>query len=178
MEPHNHKLNQANIVAVYGDQIDAEQAVLNLRVAGFPDARIGYFARDLVGLVTDYVWKGHTGAGAVIGVIVGAVVGLLAGLYARAGHASHIGPQLIPGDFGVVFSAIIVGVVVLGLSGAFLGWGVPKGDTIHPGIEVTEGRYVIAVDAGDRRMDAWDALERHGGCLPRPRDGIEIAPAS
>lgn len=178
MISHNHKLDHANVVGVFGHQDDAEETMLGLRLAGFPDARIGYFARDLVGLVTDYTWKGHTGLGALIGGVVGAVVGLLAGIYARNGNASHIGPTLIPGEFGVVLSAVIVGAVVLGLSGAFLGWGVPKGDTIHKGIEVTEGRYVIAVEAGDRRRDAWEVMARHGGHPPQPRDGIEIAPAT
>jgi hypothetical protein len=176
MYTHNDKLDHANVVAVFDVQDDAEEAVLGLRVAGFPDARVGYFARDVQGIVTDYVGKGNTLIGAALGALLGIFLGICAGEYALETNASRIGPPLFPGDLGVVLSVAITVTVLLGLIGALIGWGVPRGETVHRGVEVNEGRYVVSVNAGVRTADAWIILHQHGGHTPGPVDAVRISP--
>jgi len=178
MDMHNDKLDHANVVAVFGAQDDAEEAVLQLRLAGFPDARVGYFARNLVGLVEDFVWKGHTVLGLVIGVIVGALLGWWAGWYALDTNATRLGPAFAPGDQGVYLTCILCGALLVGMTGALVGWGIPRGDAIHYGAEMEAGRYVVSVNAGDRTADAWDVIRFHGGHAPLPADAVtQVAPA-
>jgi len=181
MHAHNHKLDHANVVAVFETQDHAEDAVLGLRVGGFPDARVGYFARNQEGLVTDYVWKGWTVLGTVIGVVVGVVLGAWCGQVALSTGATPFAPAFMPGDSGVILTWAICGAVLLGCTGAMVGWGVPRGDAVHYGDEMKSGRYVVTVDAGDRRDEAWAVLRMHGGHAPLPHDAVEgpagMAPA-
>lgn len=178
MHTHNHKLEHANVVAVFEVQDDAEEAVLGLRVAGFPDARVGYFARNLTGLVTDYVWRGYTLLGGVLGLVIGAVLGARLGMLGLETNASPIGPALAPGDNGVILSAALTGAVLLGMTGALIGWGIPRGDTVHRGAEMEAGRYVVSVDAGDRRDEAWAVIRRHGGHAPMSADAVAAPPGT
>jgi len=176
MKTHNEKLDHSNVVAVFENQDDAEEAVLGLRVAGFSDARVGYFARDVLGIVTDYAGKGHTLAGAAIGLFVGAFVGFLCGEFAVETNASRIGPPLFPGDAGVVVSVAIVVTVLMTMIGAWIGWGIPRGEAVHRGVEMNEGRYVVSVNAADHNMEAWAILHRHGGHAPMPVDAVRMNP--
>lgn len=179
MHAHNEKLEHANVVAVFEVQDDAEDAVLGLRLAGFRDARVGYFARNTVGLVEDFVWKGHTFLGAVVGVVVGALLGAWAGQYALDTNASPLGPAFIPGDRGVILTCAICGALLLGMTGALAGWGVPRGDAVHYGSEMEAGRYVVSVNAGNRTEDAWAVIRSHGGHAPLPADAVvRTAPAA
>src|SRR5215510_7355321 len=54
---HNSKLESANVVAAFDNQWDADEAVLGLRLAGFRDDQFGYLARNIRGVVTDYVGR-------------------------------------------------------------------------------------------------------------------------
>jgi hypothetical protein len=174
MHAHNHKLDHASVVAVFDTQDAAEGGVLGLREAGFPDARVGYFARNLEGLVTDYVWKGYTVLGIVIGVIVGAVLGAWCGQVALRVNAPHFAPAFMAGDAGVVLTFAVCGAVLTGFIGGLVGWGVPRGDAVHYGDEMRGGRYVVSVNAGDRRDEAAAVLHRRGGHAPLPGDAVEV----
>ena len=177
MHAHNEKLEHANVVAVFEAQDDAEDAVLGLRLAGFRDARVGYFARNLVGLVEDFVWKGHTILGLVIGVVVGALLGWWAGWYALATNATPLGPAFAPGDQGVYLTCALCGALLVGMTGALVGWGIPRGDAVHYGHEMEAGRYVVSVCAADRAADAWAVIRSHGGGhAPLPADAVVVRP--
>lgn len=174
MHDHNHKLDHANVVAVFETQDHAEDAVLGLRVAGFPDARVGYFARNLEGLVTDYVWKGYTILGTAIGLVLGAVLGAGAGRIALDTNATHFAPAFMPGDQGVILTCAVCGAILMAMVGGLVGWGVPRGDAVHYGNEMKSGRYVVSVTAGDRRDEAWAVLRKHGGHAPVPGDAVTV----
>jgi len=172
MYAHNEKLAHANVVAVFDVQDDAEEAVLGLRTAGFSDHEIGYFSRDQAGLVTDFAGHGHTISGIVIGVFLGVLIGAWMGQQALATNATHIGPAFMSGANGVILTCAICGAVLLGMTGAMIGWGIPRGDTVHLGDEMASGRYVIAVNAGERTCEAWAIITTHGGHEPMPHDAV------
>jgi hypothetical protein len=169
---HNHKLETANVVAVFETQDDADEAVLGLRLAGFRDNRIGYFARNLAGQVTDFVGKMNTIPGAVIGMLLGAGLGIGLGQLVLTGQDTPLAPPLVPEFNNVLLTCALWGAVALGIVGAALGYMTPRGETVHYGDEMAAGRYVIAVNAGDRTGEAWDAIRRHGGHDPEPADGV------
>src|SRR5205807_1275656 len=125
MDTHNDKLDHANVVAVFEVQDDAEEAVLGLRISGFADRRIGYLARNLAGLVTDYTGKGHAGIGTLVGGVLGTLLGAWIGQVGLATGATPLGPAFGPGDWGVVVTTAICGLLLGGMTGALIGWGVP-----------------------------------------------------
>ena len=172
MYAHNEKLGNANVVAVFEVQDDAEEAVLGLRVAGFADEEIGYFSRDQAGLVTDFAGSGHTLSGMVIGTFLGVLIGAWMGQEAIATKATHIGPAIMSGASGVILTCAICGAVLLGMTGALIGWGIPSSDAVHLGDEIASGRYVVAVNAGDRSSEAWAIMTTHGGHEPMPHDAV------
>ncbi|MDB5306772.1 MAG: hypothetical protein JWO38_974 [Gemmataceae bacterium] len=168
MHTHNHKLEAANVVAVFDTQDEADEAVLGLRVAGFRDDQIGYFARNLAGLVTDYLGQTYATVGAVLGTLLGAALGVWAGWEATTEGATPIGPPLLSGPDGVILTCALCGAILGGIIGAMLGWGIPRGDAVYHGSEVEPGRFVIAVTAGDRADEAWAIIRRYGGYEARP----------
>ncbi|HEY3788212.1 MAG TPA: hypothetical protein VGL71_05115 [Urbifossiella sp.] len=176
MNTHNEKLEHANIVAVFNTQDEAEDGVFGLRNAGFSDSRVGYFARNLGGLVTDFAGKGYTLVGAVLGIVVGAFLGIWAGNIAVTIEASKFAASTLPGPSGYLITAAICGAVLGGCTGAFIGWGIPRGDAVHRGMEMKEGRYVVTVNAGERTAEAWAILHRHGGHMPVASDGLRMMP--
>jgi hypothetical protein len=170
---HNSKLEHANVTGVFDTQEEAEEAVLELRNAGFPDSRIGFFARNQMGLITDYLGRGHTLAGAVIGAIAGAALGVLAAQYAMDTRATPFAPLMMAGEMGMLLTGALCGAILLGMTGALIGWGIPHADAVHYGNEVDTGKFLVAVDAGDRRNLAWTAIYRHGGHdTPPPIPGM------
>src|SRR5205814_1312884 len=138
---HNAKLEAADVVAAFDNQDDADEAVLGLRLAGFRDAQVGYLTRNVRGLVIDFA--GRT--------------------YVAAGAATAFGPPLAAGDRAIYVAGAVCGAILLGITGAMCGWGVWRGEAVHPGSEVEPGRFVIAVSAGDHRDQAWAVIRRHGG---------------
>lgn len=176
MHTHNNKLEHANVVAVFENQDDAEEAVLGLRTAGFSDSHLGYFARELTGIVTDFAFRGHTILGGLIGAAIGMILGLYFGEFALEHNASRIGPPLFPGDTGVIVSVAIVTSILMASIGAFIGWGIPRGDAFHRGVEMKDGRYVVSVAAGERNAEAMLIMQAHGGHTPHPVDGLQPRP--
>jgi len=163
---HNTKLEAANVVAAFDTQDEADEAVLRLRLAGFRDDEFGYLARNLRGVVTDYVGRTYILAGTVLGILAGAVLGLWAARGVMDGSATPIGPAFIPGEAGVYVTNIACGAFLTAIVGAMCGWGVWRGEAAHIGSEVDTGGYVLAVNAGDRKDLAWAVIRRHGGYNP------------
>ncbi len=148
MRTHNYKLEHANVVGVFDTQDEAEEGVLGLRAAGFRDRQIGYLARNLTGLVTDYLGRTYLVAGTVIGVILGAVLGVGLGRVALAIGATRFGPAFMPGADGMMMTWAVCGAIFLGITGAMIGWGVPQGDAVHSGRKSspagTSSRWTLA----------------------------------
>jgi hypothetical protein len=157
------RANTNAVVGVFYTRSEAEQAVNDLRIAGFPEDQIGMIHRDSSGrMVSD---SGETLAeeGAAAGAVVGAGAGALVGLGILAGTIPVLGPVLAIGTLGTVLLNAAGGAVILGLVGALIGMGIPEDEAKYYENEVHGGRFLITVDAGTREGEAWSILHRAGG---------------
>jgi hypothetical protein len=151
-------------VVVFGDRAQAQQAVAELRRAGFRDDQIGVVTQkhDEHGAAPgkDAGTKAAEGAG--IGVAAGAGIGALWAL----GIAAAIFPPLgvvAGGTLMAVLASAATGAAVAGLTGALVGLGVPEHEAKYYEGEVKAGRTLVTVRADDRYDEAFTTLRRAGG---------------
>lgn len=153
------KLNQSNLVAGFERQDDADAALLALRIAGFPDERIGYYATEVGGRMEDQIAQTHRLVGmisaAVVGAILGVVVALLVDLFARP----SLGVDLLP----VAFTCAVIGALALGSLVGMTGlWADEHGTEAHARAGM-DSPFVMSVDAGPGRNEAREIVSRCGG---------------
>jgi hypothetical protein len=172
----SNKLDQANVVAVFDSQDEADEALMGLRIAGFPDRQIGYLSRSMSGLVVDDLGWTYLWPGTIVGTLVGAALGLWVGWMAGTGQSTPIAPPMVPeASMPIVLLACALwGALFFGLFGASIGVCFHRGSTVHFGSELEPGRYVLTVDAGDRKDEAWAILRDYGARHPAPADRVEV----
>jgi hypothetical protein len=151
------------VIGVFQSRVAAEDAILELKRAGFADSTIGFVARNEKGEVVAEK-GGHSMAeeGLAAGAVVGAGAGALVGLGVLAGTIPVIGPILALGTLGTILLNAVAGAAVVGLVGALMGWGIPEEDARFYEEEVRGGRFLVSVDAGNRDVEAWAILHRKG----------------
>lgn len=157
------KLKNATVIGVFATRSEAEAALRDLRAAGFQDDKIGLVARNASGQLVDEGGETYADEGAVAGLVAGAGVGTLVGLGVLAGVIPVVGPAIVAGTLGTILTNAVGGAAVLGIAGALIGWGIPEDDAKYYEAEVKAGRFLVTVDAGDRKDEAWAVLHRHGG---------------
>jgi hypothetical protein len=157
------KGNPNAVVGVFYTRSEAEQAIHELRNAGFNEDSIGMIARDSSGRMVKEDGDTLAGEGAAAGAVVGAGAGALVGLGIVAGTIPVIGPVLALGTLGTVLLNAAGGAVLLGLVGALIGMGIPEDEAKYYESEVHGGRFLVTVDAGNRQAEAWSILHRAGG---------------
>lgn len=162
--PHRKKKHNA-VIGVFESKARADQAVEQLKAAGFDDASIGMVYRDAEGktVKTGAADDTYAGEGAVAGAVAGAAGGALVGAGILAGVIPVVGPVLAIGTLGTVLLNAAGGAAIVGLAGALVGWGIPEEDAAYYEGEVTAGRYLVTVEAGDRADEARALLHRHSG---------------
>jgi hypothetical protein len=155
-----HKLHSADVIAVFENQDDADEAVLQLRLAGLSDDHIGYFVQDPQRGLIDLIDHDRGFAGSVIGGGVGIFLGIWAaqGLntwFAEAtGTSDFFGLALTLGTFGALF---------VGFIGWWIGVGILRRGVETPAVDPLVGSFVLAVSAGELRDRAWSVIREHGG---------------
>jgi hypothetical protein len=159
------KAKPNSVVGVFYTRAEAEQAISDLRAAGFSNDQIGMVARDESGRVVTETSTGETLAeeGAAAGAVIGAGAGALVGLGVLSGTIPVIGPVLAVGTLGTILLNAAAGAAVVGLVGALVGMGIPEEDARYYETEVHGGRFLLTVDAGTRQTEAWNILHRAGG---------------
>ena len=152
------------VIGVFNTRAAAEDAILELKRAGFSDNSIGMVARNADGTITTEK-AGETMAeeGLATGAVVGAGAGALVGLGVLAGTIPVIGPVMALGTLGTILLNAAAGAAVVGLVGALVGLGIPEDDAKYYEQEVHGGRFLVSVEAGDRQAEAWNILRRMGG---------------
>ncbi|MDB5306773.1 MAG: hypothetical protein JWO38_975 [Gemmataceae bacterium] len=152
-------------VGVFSTRAAAEQAVRDLRAAGFRDDEIGLVGRTESGRVERTTGAGDTMAeeGAAAGAIAGAGVGAAIGFGVLAGAIPAIGPAIVAGTLGTILTNAVAGATVAGLVGALIGFGIPEDDARYYEGEVKAGRYLVTVTANGRGAEARAILHRNGG---------------
>jgi len=153
------------VVGVFETKARADQAVADLKAAGFDDKNIGMVYHNAQG---ETVKKGaaddtNAGEGAAIGAAVGAAGGAAVGAGILAGVIPVIGPAFALGTLGTILANAAGGAAILGISGALIGWGIPEEDAEFYENEVKTGRYLVTVEAKDREAEARSILHGRGG---------------
>jgi heat induced stress protein YflT len=159
------------VVGLFKERSRAEDAIRDLKQAGFPKEQIGVVTRDRegreeeeeLGKVVEDTAAGMA-EGASVGAITGGVIGGLVGL---------IGSLLIPGLGPVVVGGVLastlmgmgIGAATGGLIGALVGMGVPEEDARYFDAGFREGGTLVTVNAGDRTPEALATMQRFGADL-------------
>lgn len=161
--PHRKKHNA--VVGVFETKARADQAIEDLKAAGFEDEKIGMVYRDAEGKTVKTGAADDTMAeeGAVAGAVAGAATGALVGAGIIAGVIPVVGPVLALGTLGTVLVNAAGGAAIIGVTGALIGWGIPEEDAEFYENEVKSGRYLVTVEANGRAIEAREALHRRGG---------------
>src|ERR1700761_2485638 len=117
---------------VFTTRAAADQAIAELKKAGYRDDQIGLVAKDSHGKTVRRDGAGsektELGEGAAIGVAAGAVGGAAVGAGILAGVIPVIGPVLAIGTLGTVLLNAAGGAAIAGVAGALIGWGIPEED--------------------------------------------------
>jgi hypothetical protein len=152
-------------VGVFTTRAAADQAVADLRAAGYRDNQIGMVCKNAEGktVATGAARDTKAAEGAAVGAAVGAATTAAVGAGIMAGVIPVIGPVLALGPLGVTLLNAAGGAAAAGLAGALVGSGIPDEDAKYYESEVAAGRYLVTVDAGNRDADARRVYTRHGG---------------
>jgi hypothetical protein len=165
-----HKLSmntdeRSTVVGVFEDPVHANQAITELRQAGF--TRIGVSMRHNEG-VPDVPFTGsehesRAAEGALAGAIGGLGLGAATGLGVLAVVIPVVGPAIAGGTLGVVLSNAAAGSGIAGLVGALVGAGLPEQEAQFYQDELAAGRCIITVDADSRPDEATVIVRRCRG---------------
>jgi len=155
---------RSTVVGVFEDRRHADQAISDLRKAGFRDDQIGVAMRHDEAVTTTSADDddSHAGTGALTGAAAGLGLGALAGLGVLSGVIPVIGPAIAAGTLGVILSNAAAGAGIAGLVGALIGAGVPEHEATYYQNEFEAGRTIVTVTADGRADDAAAILRRHG----------------
>jgi len=163
--PNRKKKPNNVVVGVFETRARADQAVADLKAAGFADGDIGMVYRNAEGetVKTGAADDTYAGEGAAIGAAAGAAGGAAVGLGILTGGIPVIGPVLAVGTLGTILLNAAGGAAIAGIAGALIGWGIPEEDASFYEEEVKAGRVMVTVEGGDRAAEARSILHRHGG---------------
>lgn len=152
------------VVGVFHNQHEAQEAIRDLRAAGFREDEIGLIAHDEEGgrHETREEHGSKAGEGAAVGAATGAGVGALWAVGIAAGLLPAIGPVVAGGILGSVLASAAGGAVAAGLAGALIGLGIPEEEAKYYENEFRSGRTLVTVKSSTRRDEAWAILQRHG----------------
>lgn len=153
-------------VGVFEDNIQAQNAISELKRSGFRDDQIGLAVRDEQAtseLARDMEGgESHAGEGAVAGMVAGAGIGGAWALGIAAGVLPAIGPVIAGGLLASILASAATGAAAGGLVGALIGLGVPEEEAHHYEEHFHAGRIIVTVQAGDRFAEAVSIMNSFG----------------
>jgi hypothetical protein len=161
------------IAGLFPDRASAEEAVEELKAAGFTGDQIGVAMRDRTAqgeLIVETATQASEGAatGAVGGGLLGALTGFLIGIGAMA--IPGIGPVIAGGAlataFGIAGGTAVagagIGAAAGGVLGALVSVGIPESEALHFETGFRAGGVLVTVEGGARVLEALAILDRHG----------------
>lgn len=140
------------VFGVYSNQLDAENAVNGLKLAGFRNTDVSILfqenegSKDLVMTRSTKAPEG-TAAGASSGAVVGGIIGWLAGAGMLA--IPGLGMFVAAGPLIALLSGIGVGGVFGGLTGALVGLGSPEYEAKRYEGRIRKGGILLSVHCDD-----------------------------
>ena len=148
-------------VGVFTDFTHAEQAIEELRCAGFASDRIGFIADDPAKVEAPPVEQGtQAEKGAAVGATVGGVLGAAVGLAVAEFVLPVVGPVIVGGLLAWALGGAVTGGASGGIFGALIGLNVPEEEARHCEQQFHSGRSLVTVHAGDRYDEAVAILRR------------------
>jgi rhodanese-related sulfurtransferase len=150
----NSRTREANVVATFDSQYDADEAILELRLAGFRDRQIGYFTHAPDGTLSDLLERNHWLSGAALGAIAGVAIGV---------GVSRIVPAWGLDPLGLLITCAVFGMLFVGTIGGLIGEAIPRRRVAAPAIGPTDGPLVVAVSAGADNAQAAEVLRHRAG---------------
>jgi hypothetical protein len=153
------------VVGVFSDRTQAQQAMQELRIAGFRDDQLGLAASGDSDFSTAAADESDTYAaeGGTAGLAAGAGVGALWGLGIAAGVMPAIGPAIAGGTLAAILSSAAAGAATAGLAGTLVGLGIPKEEAEYYEGELRSGRIILTVHTEGRNAEARAIQRRFGG---------------
>ena len=153
------------IVAVFPERSKAQQAVNELRKAGFHDDQIGVTSREgkLTSEADDTTGDTYAAEAGAAGLATGAGVGALWGLAILSGFLPAIGPAIAGGTLAALLSSAAAGAAAAGLAGSLIGMGIPKDEAEYYETEFKSGRTIVTLQADGRAAEGLAILRRFGG---------------
>jgi len=151
-------------VGVFTDRQRAQQAVNDLRKAGFREDQIGIAGRDGESVSGAHEVQGtgnNAAVGATAGVATGAGVGALWGMGIIAGLLPAIGPAIAGGTLMAILSSAAAGAAAAGLVGGLIGMGIPEEEANYYDSEFQAGRIIVTVNSDGRYDEAVAILHRY-----------------
>ena len=159
MWAHDNTLRHADVVAAFDNQDDADEALLQLRLAGFRDTQIGYTGRLANGHTTDLMERDHSIAEAVFGGIAGTALGAAL----APTMAWLMAPPTGPSDlFNLSITCAVFGALFVSFVGGWIGMSLHRRGVDAPATTFADGPFILAVSAGNARDRAWTILHEHG----------------
>ncbi len=165
------RLNGPTIIGVFDEVSAAEQAINDLKVAGFTPDSISIITRDPgASTTTDIVTEtegNEAGKGAVAGAMGGGTLGAVLGWLLAGGAAvliPGVGPIIAAGVLGATVTGALVGGSVGSIAAALAGSGIPEEHAQEYEEHVKGGRTIVSVIVPNGMMlqSARDIFERHG----------------
>ena len=167
------------VVALFEERSEAEDAIRDLKNAGFTNEQIGVATQEMVGagearseetpvgdeparIVEDTA--SGLAEGAAVGALTGGVIGGLVGLVSSL-LIPGVGPLVVGGVLASTLMGMGVGAATGGLIGALVGMGVPEEDARYFDAGLREGRTLVTVSDTVGASEALGILERHGADL-------------
>lgn len=160
------------MIAVFDDPAQAEQAINDLKVAGFTPDSISVVTRERdTQTHLDEATGNEAAQGALVGSLGGGTLGAVLGWLLAGGTAliPGIGPVVAAGIFGATLSGALIGGTVGALSGALAGLGVPQDEADEYETFVKDGRTLVTAQAatGHQAEAAFDIFQRNSATVTR-----------
>jgi len=166
-----HTNRDTVVIGVFEDPAQAQQAVRELRAAGFREDQIGVITRQSEGkaVVGGGTEPAHSAweEGAAVGAASGAVAGGLWALGMAAGMLPAIGPVIVGGLLASVLASAAGTAVAGGVIGALIGLGIPEEEARYYESEFKSGRTLVTVQPAGRVDEVWAIFRRAGSFEPR-----------
>ena len=155
------------VFGIYRDRISVENAVDELRAAGFRNTDISVLFPENEG-TKDFAHEKHTKApegtatGATSGAVVGGGLGWLVGIGALA--IPGLGPFIAAGPIVATLAGAGAGGVLGGITGALVGMGIPEYEAKRYEGRIKQGGMLLSVhsDNSEWTRRAKEILERTG----------------
>lgn len=146
------------IVGIFTNRESAEQAITDLKQAGFDTNRIGLLMKNRAETKEAASGAGvHTAGGAVTGGLIGGAVGAI-----LAATGTFVIPGIGPFISAGILATAIVGGAVGAIAGALVGMGIPREEAEYYETRVREGHVLVTIDTQGREIEAREILLRNG----------------